>query len=203
MIPTITPVGYGRHTRLKWLTAVGLYAISAAIASLMTCALAAALGLLTSSVAPSFFELRWLWLSLLALGYCLHESQVIRMPTPQRRQQVPKIWRDKYHPWITASAYGFVIGSGLITRISVSTFYLLLAWSFLSANPLQAAGVGLLYGLSQGALVLVTAWNVKSPDDATRIGTAVWSWMFNIHKINAIFLGLVTIYSGWTFMRIS
>jgi hypothetical protein len=199
MIPSITPVGYGGHTRLKWVSAVALYSLSAAVASSLTGMLLASLGLLLHGVAASVFALKWLWISILALLYCLHEIGIIRMPVPQRKQQVPRGWRQRYHPWIAASAYGFVIGSGLLTRISVSTFYVFLLWCFLSFNPLQAAFVGTFYGLSQGCLLLLMAWKAESAEDASRIGTQSWSLRFAVHKTNAVFLGLVTLYSSWFF----
>jgi hypothetical protein len=197
MIPSINPVGYGEQKRLKWLTAVAFYSLSAAISSSLTGMLIASLGLLAHALSSMLFDLKWLWISILALLYCLHESRVIRMPSPQRKQQVPKGWRQRYHPWIAASAYGFVIGSGLLTRISVSTFYLFLLWCFLDANPLQAALVGAFYGLGQSCLLLLMGWKVESPEDAFQIGKDSWSLRLAVHKINAVFLGLVTLYSVW------
>src|SRR6266550_9159881 len=104
MIPSITPVGYGSHRRLNWLIAVALYSFSAAAGSSLIGMLVALLGLLTHNVFNSVFDLKWLWISIMALLYCLHESGLIRMPSPQRRRQVPSGWRARYHPWIAASA---------------------------------------------------------------------------------------------------
>jgi hypothetical protein len=64
--------------------------------------------------------------------------------------------------------FGGLLGVGILTIIPFIGFHLLLAASFLSASPLQAAvGLGV-FGLSRGipvCLVSRTSWRVKSHVD--------------------------------------
>lgn len=188
MISSITPVVYGSHRRLKWLVAVALYSLSAALGGALTGAGVASLGFFVRrSWTPHNGEL-WLCFSLLALFYALHEARLWRLPLPQRARQVPSGWRVKYHPWASATLYGLFLGVGVLTRIPFSTFHLFLLWSFFVGDPTLVTPVACLFGLCQGLPLLITGWRIDSADDAYRIGLRSWSLRPLVRSFNGAVL---------------
>lgn len=195
MISSITPVVYGSRRRLRWLVAVGLYSSSAALGSVLTGVAVSGLGFWVQHFWASLVGLRWFWFAVVAFLYSLHEAGLLQLPYPQREWQVPSGWRVQYHPWIVALLYGFFLGLGFLTRISVPTFHLFLFWAFLVGSPGQAAPMAALFGLSQGLPLLITGWKIHSWEDAYRIGSKSWSLRALVHRLNFAVLAIASIYA--------
>jgi hypothetical protein len=70
-------------------------------------------------------------------------------------------WLDTYRPSVYATGFGWQIGTGVVTYIKTSAVYLLIALAALTARPLVALSVGVLFGLVRGAAVFVS-WRVTS-----------------------------------------
>jgi cytochrome c biogenesis protein CcdA len=76
------------------------------------------------------------------------EFGLIAFPLPQIRWQVPAKWRSlplNAMPII----YGLVLGIGVTTRITMSTFHVVIVWAVLSGKPLLAAFVISGFGLGR------------------------------------------------------
>ncbi|MET0199062.1 methylamine utilization protein [Rhodococcus sp. 15-649-1-2] len=61
----------------------------------------------------------------LSLAYGLHETGLLKMPTPMRRQQLPRHLRRSMEPWKVSLLFGAIIGPGFLIYIRSSAYYLL------------------------------------------------------------------------------
>jgi len=78
-----------------------------------------------------------------ALAWGLAEWGWLRLPRPQRHEQVPAGWRALLAPEVTGGLYGAMLGIGVLTRIAFASFYVLVAWTLLSGT---IAGGALIFG---------------------------------------------------------
>jgi hypothetical protein len=197
MVSTITPVVYRRHRRINWLVAVVMFSMSAGIGGSAIGAILALAGQEMWKAHSPFISERWAVFALVAAFYSLHEFGIFRLPCPQRAWQVPPSWRVHLPPWVTASSYGFLLGMGVLTRIPVSTFYLLLVWCLFAAHPAQVGPVFGIYGLSQGLPLLFVGWSGESWDRVSEIAVKSWSFRTLVHKVNAAVLMSIAIITWW------
>lgn len=79
--------------------------------------------------------------SLLALLYGLHETGLLRMPTPMRREQLPRHLRRVGRPLRVSFYFGTLIGPGFMIFIRSSAYYLLFLGAIALANPLLGAAL--------------------------------------------------------------
>lgn len=86
--------------------------------------------------------------SSLALLYGLHETGLLRMPTPMRRQQLPRHLRRVGRPMRVSFYFGTLIGPGFMIFIRSSAYYLLFLGAVALANP--ALGAALFAAVSIG-----------------------------------------------------
>jgi hypothetical protein len=193
MIPSITPVVYGSHRKPKWLVAILLFSLCASLGSAAVGAAVALLGTGVRLALGVSAVAGWLGFGVVALLYSLHELKLLRLPRPQRNWQVPSGWRVKLHPWLTAGLYGLLLGFGVLTRISVSTFYLFLLWALLVGDIRQVIPVAAIFGAAQGLPLFIAGWKVDSCDDAYRIGSRSWSLRPLVHKVNSGVLAATSI----------
>lgn len=77
----------------------------------------------------------------LALLYGLHELGVLRMPTPMRRQQLPRHLRRSMEPWKVSLLFGAIIGPGFLIYIRSSAYYLMALGVAAVGSPILGAAV--------------------------------------------------------------
>jgi hypothetical protein len=185
MVGTITPVVYGNR-RVRWLLGVGCYGLGAVLAGTALGAGAGLAGLLLRTVlAPDVVSAS---VAAAAQAYALHELGLIRLPRPQRRWQVPAHWRVTLHPWLTCFLYGLILGAGVLTYISGSSFYIAVAWATALSDPAAGAVVLAVYGSAQAVAILLAGWNITSCDAAFRRGLAVVGYRPSMHLANGVAL---------------
>lgn len=79
--------------------------------------------------------------SSLAFLYGLHETGLLRMPTPMRRQQLPRHLRRVGRPMRVSFYFGTLIGPGFMIFIRSSAYYLLFLGAIALANPVLGAAL--------------------------------------------------------------
>lgn len=80
------------------------------------------------------------WASL-AFLYGLHETGLLRMPTPMRRQQLARHLRRVGRPMRVSFYFGTLIGPGFMIFIRSSAYYLLFLGAIALANPVLGAAL--------------------------------------------------------------
>jgi len=96
-------------------------------------------------------------LAVISLVAASSDAGLAKLPIHHR--QVNERWLDTYRPSVYATGFGWQIGAGVVTYIKTSAVYLLIALAALTARPLVALGVGVLFGLVRGGAVFAS-WRV-------------------------------------------
>lgn len=118
---------------------LGWHALGSLATGIPTGALLGAFGALATDSVP------WTWMlgvwGVLALGYGLHELGMITLPTPMRRQQLPRHLRRTTAPWKVSLLFGALIGPGFMIFIRSSAYYLLVLGVIASGSPVLGAAM--------------------------------------------------------------
>lgn len=161
MLSTITPMSergrnHGFAGTATWFV-VGAVAGGATL-GLLTATLAAgvaALDLSTSAVLGTA--------AVLAVVTATSDLGPFGLHLPFHTRQVNERWLDQYRAWVYGSGFGWQIGVGLATYIMTAAVYLTIALAALTADPLVAFGIAVLFGFVRGTAVLLSA-RLDTPD---------------------------------------
>jgi hypothetical protein len=161
MVGTIAPLVQevderGQRIRAQWIlaahvlsTAAGALAVGAAIWTLR-------LGL--EAVAPHLARQLVAWgpvLLALAALYLLAAVLTGSLRLPMLDRQVPQEWRARLGPERASLAYGFVLGTGVLTRINSPAFYLLPLAVLVTPSPVLGLALAAVFGLARGGIIAV------------------------------------------------
>lgn len=164
MLGSITPLGERGRGQSFPLTLVAF--ILGALAGGVT------IGALLGSIGSWFFKAQgdwpsWVLLSLVALGLAFDlRLGGIRLPTPRR--QVNEEWLGRYRGWVYGAGFGFQLGLGIVTIVSVSATYLVLAAAFLSGSGAWGLIIGGAFGFTR-ALMILPASRVRTTAELARL----------------------------------
>jgi hypothetical protein len=78
---------------------------------------------------------------------------------PERHEQVPRRWLTWKRRWLTAAAYGAILGAGFVTHLRYPSMYVLALAALVAPSSTLAAIGGALYGASRGSTVLYAWWS--------------------------------------------
>ncbi len=164
MVETITPVVHGGRTG-RWAGSVALH-VTGAVAS------AAAFGAILGA-AGSLLGAPWrgggtLLIALVAVLYLVGEANVVQVPVPQLRRQVPQWWRTFFSVSVAAFLYGAGLGVGFLTYLAHGTLVVVAVAVAASGTPLMGAALVAPFGLVRGMSVLVTA-RVREPQEGSAL----------------------------------
>jgi hypothetical protein len=95
--------------------------------------------------------------ALAALAGAVVDSGVLGIAPPVFRRQVNENWLGKYRAWVYGGGFGWQIGAGVTTYIMTAAVFVTIALGALSAGPLAAFLVGIVFGVVRGLAVLLTA----------------------------------------------
>src|SRR6059036_3350916 len=87
---------------------------------------------------------------LLAVG-ALMDAPVGPLRLPTVRRQVNEDWLTRYRGWVYGAAFGFQLGLGVVTIVSVSAVYLTVTAAVLAGGAAGGAVVGGAFGLLRAA----------------------------------------------------
>jgi hypothetical protein len=77
-------------------------------------------------------------------------------PLPERSRQVPRHWLLWPCRSCTAAAFGLMLGAGVFTHLLHAAMYVVAALIVLAPSVAAGVAVGVIYGGTRGAIVLVT-----------------------------------------------
>lgn len=140
-------------------------------------ALGAALGLIGASV-PGLREsagLRlWVLAGLIALGAALDlRASGLGLPTVHR--QVNEDWLHRYRGWVYGVGFGFQLGLGVVTVVTVSAVYTAMAAALLAGSPAAGAAIGAVFGLLRASTSFSVA-RVRRPDQLAAVDVRLRAW---------------------------
>jgi hypothetical protein len=85
------------------------------------------------------------------------DARLIGPPLPHHRRQVDEDWLNRYRSWVYGGGFGWQIGTGLSTYIMTAAVYLVIALAALTASPVAAFWLCVLFGALRGSAVLLGA----------------------------------------------
>jgi hypothetical protein len=160
MLATITPLaergrGHRYRSTATWFVAGAV----AGGATLGLCLLALAAALRAAGISAGVSVAAACAASVVAAAA---DSGIGGFRLPVHHRQVNERWLDGFRPWVYGAGFGWQIGTGVATYIKTAAVYLLIVLAALSASPLLALGLGVLFGLVRG-LAVVLGRNITSP----------------------------------------
>ena len=155
MLSQLTPVGeasrgYRYRTTAAWFVTGAI--VGGATLGVVMAALAAAL----SAASLSSTALLGTAAALSVLGAAT-DAGVFGVAPPFFKRQVNEYWLARYRAWVYGSGFGWQIGAGVTTYIMTAAVFLTIAYGALTAGPVAAFALGVLFGLVRGLAVLLTA----------------------------------------------
>lgn len=138
---------YGEPTRKPRAAIIAYYAAASVLGG-------ALLGLAASGIGVVVDLDAGRWLAVVALSMSLHDARLVRLPIPQSNWQVPAQWRAWHSPRALAAAYGFILGSGVATRVMTAAYYTLILLVVVVGDVSIGLIIGAVYGLARAAPVL-------------------------------------------------
>jgi MFS family permease len=174
MLGSITPLGErGRGT--SWGLTVGAYLIGSASAGVV---LGGLLGWLGDRVLPmSGLSGRGglaALAGLVALGAAV-DARLVGRGLPSARRQVNEVWLRRYRGWVYGVGFGFQLGLGVVTIVSISAVYMAFFAAFISGSAIAGAVIGGGFGLLRATPILATA-RVHRPEQLAVVNGALRRW---------------------------
>jgi len=93
----------------------------------------------------------------LAIVSAAVDAGVLGVSPPFFLRQVNEDWLGRYRSWVYGSGFGWQVGAGVATYIMTAAVFLTVAMGALTAGPIAALSLGILFGLVRGLAVLLTA----------------------------------------------
>jgi hypothetical protein len=162
MLSSISPLGE-RARRARWGLTVSAYLVGSAAGGLAVGLLSAALG----SVLPQPWRTSDLAAVVVVLLVLVGLGLDVRArggALPSWHRQVDDAWLARYRGWVYGLGFGVQLGAGVLTIVTSSTVYALLAVAAWSGTPWVGAVVGTTFGVAR-ALPVLGLRRVHAPQD--------------------------------------
>jgi hypothetical protein len=155
MLSQITPVGEaGRNQR--YARTVGWFIIGAVAGGLTLGGAAAALAALVAALDLGHHSALAISAAA-AFAAAVVDTRVLGFGPPFIRRQVNEDWLSRYRPWVYGGGFGWQIGTGLVTYVMTAAVPLVIVLAALTARPWAALCLGVVFGLTRGLAVLLSA----------------------------------------------
>jgi len=174
MLGSITPLGE-RGRRQRWRVTVAAFVTGSAAAGLLT---GGALGWAGGHAVPESMLASGPRLGLLgvllAAGLAL-DARLGGLRLPSSRRQVNEDWLTRYRGWVYGGAFGFQLGTGVVTIVIGSAVYLTFVAALLSGSAGAGAAIGATFGLLRSLPSLATA-RIHGPGQLVRLEHRLRRW---------------------------
>jgi hypothetical protein len=151
MVETITPVVHGG--RARWIRAVALHVLGAAVTAAL---FGAALGATGSLLGAPWGPAGAIAVAVVALAYAVDEVPGVWLPVPQLKRQVPDWWRTFFGPSVASFLYGAGLGVGFLTFLAHGTLVAVGAAAIAIGDPVRGALILGAFGVARGVAILVS-----------------------------------------------
>ncbi|KQX66046.1 hypothetical protein [Angustibacter sp. Root456] len=162
MLSSISPLGE-RARRARWGLTVSAYLVGSAVGGLAVGAVSAALGGLLPAAWRASGPAAAVVVLLLLVGLGL-DVRARGGALPSWRRQVDEAWLARYRGWVYGLGFGLQLGAGVLTIVTSSTVYAMLALAAWSGTPAVGAALGATFGLAR-ALPVLAVRRVHAPGE--------------------------------------
>ena len=173
MLGSIHPLGE-RSRNNRWSVTVGAYVAASLVGGAVVGAVAGLLGLLVSR-AVGLGATAWAALAATLVAAAIDIAASATRKPVSRLRQVNEDWLSRYRGWVYGVGFGFQLGTGILTTVVSAAVYLAIFFSFLSAQPVAGAAIGLTFGAAR-ALPLLVMRGARGPRELREIHRRLARW---------------------------
>ena len=153
MLSSITPMTEaGRGNRFG--VTAAWFAVGGIVGGLTTGVVAAVLAAGVHALGPSD-AVRWGIAAALGVATAAIDLGLAGVELPIFKRQVNDAWLRRYRSWVYGAGFGWQIGTGVATYIMTGAAFLTIGQGVLTADPVAAIGVGLVFGTVRGSAVYI------------------------------------------------
>ncbi len=147
-ISLLRPTGRGARAVLGWLPTFAMHGLGYVLGAIILGTLLGAIGGIAglSGLATTF---ALALLAVIGLAYGAHQLDLLRMPYPQRRAQVPHDARNRFPKWVIGGLYGLSLGLDYLTYVQTPLLYMMTAAAILTGNIPEAIAIIALFNLGR------------------------------------------------------
>lgn len=193
MLSTLIPLSERARGR-RWGWTASWYVAGALVGGAALGAIGAAAAALVG-VADLSPTAVWVIVSLAALAGVGLDLGLVA-PIPHHRRQVDERWLDQFRSWVYGFGFGAQIGAGLATYIMTTGVYLTILLAALTGRPAVAFGIGVLFGATRGAAVLLGA-RLTTPERVRALHALLDRLAPASQRAAAGWLAAVALAAGW------
>lgn len=181
-ISLLRPNGTDIRAKLGWLPTFAMHGLGYALGAIILGTLLGAIGGifgftgLTSGLTLGA-------LALVGLAYGAHQLDLLRVPYPQRRAQVPHDARQRFPKWMIGGLYGLSLGLDYLTYVQTPLLYLVTLAAVFTGNITHAIALIAIFNLGRYLPVAVNlmpwrdhqiqAWLARHQERAALVDGAV------------------------------
>jgi MFS family permease len=155
MLSQITP--FGERARNHRFGVTAAWFVVGSVLGGATLGVIAALGAAAASAADVSNDAALAAVAVLAIVAAAVDSGVLGFRPPFFRRQVNEDWLPRYRGWLYGAGFGWQVGVGIATYIMTAAVFLTVAIAMLTASPIAAFAIAVLFGLVRGLTVFLTA----------------------------------------------
>ncbi|MDO5705184.1 MAG: methylamine utilization protein MauF [Paracoccus sp. (in: a-proteobacteria)] len=181
-ISLLRQTGKGPKAVLNWLPTFAMHGLGYAAGAVILGTLLGAIGGIFGLTGfGTVFGLTVL--ALIGLIYGAHQLDLLRVPYPQRRAQVPHDARQRFPKWVVGGLYGLSLGLDYLTYVQTPLLYMMTAAAILTGNIPEAIAIIALFNLGRYLPVAVNllpltdyriqAWLVRHQTRAAIVDGAI------------------------------
>ncbi|HEX3005236.1 MAG TPA: hypothetical protein VHO27_13570 [Angustibacter sp.] len=152
MLSSISPLGE-RARRARWGLTVSAYVAGSLVGGLTVGVASALLGALLPASWRASSPAAAVVVAVVLVGLVL-DVRARGGALPSWRRQVDEAWLARYRGWVYGLGFGLQLGAGVLTIVTSSTVYAVLALAAWSGTPAVGAALGATFGLARALPVL-------------------------------------------------
>jgi hypothetical protein len=180
MLGSITPLGERGRGR-RWGPTVAIYAIASTVGGAILGGLLGALGGIAAGVGPPG-RAGLVGLGIVILIGVALDMGIVGPRLPSLHRQVNEDWLRRYRGWVYAAGFGFQLGLGVVTIVSISSVYLTFVAALLSGSAPTGLLIGGSFGLLRAVPLMATA-RVRLPRHLARVDGVLRRWDRPVRKV--------------------
>lgn len=193
MVGTIVPMVHGGTGKKKSVTAVWMYTLGCVIGAAFLGLGLGILGKILFLAFPGVSDLKLAFggCGIVGLVYSLREVGIFKIPMPQICRQVPERRRHQMPNEKASLYYGIELGFGVVTRIPISSFYIIAIWALFTGNLMLSCLSVIGFGLGKAIPVMFLANSQIYVSGRFDVIRALSGWQRVIHYMNGLILCFV------------
>jgi cytochrome c biogenesis protein CcdA len=195
MVGTIAPMVHRGTEEKKFVTAILSYTLGCILGAASFGICMGVLGKVLLIFLRGAGDLRVTFLGCGTIGliYSLREVGIFRVPAPQICRQVPERRRHQMSNEKASLCYGLELGVGIVTRIPISSFYVIVIWALLTGSLALGCISVVGFGVGKALPVILLAGSQRPLNSEFSLINTLSNWQRPVHYLNGLILCFVAI----------